>query len=98
MRWWCERWQNQRLALCRGAQLVLLAYKNAVGSRCAAWRKITSVEQKETSKGNKEQAKYAKGYGGKVERELDKICNSILDLFDQTLIIEATAAESKVRK
>jgi len=31
--------------------LLSVAYKNAVGSRRAAWRIITSVEQKETSKG-----------------------------------------------
>merc|ERR1712188_94048 len=32
--------------------LLSVAYKNAVGSRRAAWRIITSVEQKEKSKGN----------------------------------------------
>ena len=31
--------------------LLSVAYKNAVGSRRAAWRIITSVEQKEKSKG-----------------------------------------------
>merc|ERR1712137_1461104 len=36
--------------------LLSVAYKNAVGSRRAAWRIITSVEQKEKSKGNTDQA------------------------------------------
>merc|ERR1712173_367303 len=57
--------------------LLSVAYKNAVGSRRAAWRIITSVEQKEKTKGNNDQATYAKEYCGKVEAELDKICNTI---------------------
>merc|ERR1712066_543492 len=60
--------------------LLSVAYKNAVGSRRAAWRIITSVEQKETTKGNAEQAANAKEYCGKVEAELQKICDTILGL------------------
>merc|ERR1711953_206881 len=76
--------------------LLSVAYKNAVGSRRAAWRIITSVEQKEKSKGNDEQAKYAKEYCGKVEAELQKICDTILGLLDGNLISKATTGESKV--
>merc|ERR1712046_397837 len=76
--------------------LLSVAYKNAVGSRRAAWRIITSVEQKEKSKGNEDNAKYAKEYCGKVEGELDKICNTILGLLDGSLIGKASNGESKV--
>merc|ERR1739845_127237 len=76
--------------------LLSVAYKNAVGSRRAAWRIITSVEQKEKSKGNEENAKWAKEYCAKVEAELDKICNTILSVLDQNLIPKCTADESKV--
>merc|ERR1712151_82629 len=76
--------------------LLSVAYKNAVGSRRAAWRIITSVEQKEKSKGNEEQAKYAKEYCGKVEAELQKICDTILGLLDGNLIGKASTGESKV--
>merc|ERR1712076_145049 len=76
--------------------LLSVAYKNAVGSRRAAWRIITSVEQKEKSKGNEEQAKYAKEYCGKVEAELQKICDTILGLLDKNLIPKASSGESKV--
>merc|ERR1712127_1117875 len=72
------------------------AYKNAVGSRRTAWRIITSVEQKEKSKGNEEQAKFAKEYCGKVEAELQKICDAILTLLDDNLIPKASSDESKV--
>merc|ERR1712070_444486 len=76
--------------------LLSVAYKNAVGSRRAAWRIITSVEQKEKSKGNDGNAKNAKEYCGKVEGELDKICNTILKLLDEKLISGASGGESKV--
>merc|ERR1712060_402971 len=76
--------------------LLSVAYKNAVGSRRAAWRIITSVEQKEKTKGNEEQAKHAKEYCTKVEGELQKICDTILSLLDKDLISKATTGESKV--
>merc|ERR1719421_2405971 len=76
--------------------LLSVAYKNAVGSRRAAWRIITSVEQKEKSKGNEEQSKYANDYCKKVEKELDKICETILKLLDEKLIGKASSGESKV--
>ena len=76
--------------------LLSVAYKNAVGSRRAAWRIITSVEQKEKSKGNESQAKFAREYCTKVESELQKICDTILSLLDKNLIGKASSGESKV--
>merc|ERR1711924_142369 len=76
--------------------LLSVAYKNAVGSRRAAWRIITSVEQKEKSKGNEDNAKFAKEYCAKVEAELDKICSTILGVLDTNLIPKAGNGESKV--
>jgi 14-3-3 protein epsilon len=76
--------------------LLSVAYKNAVGSRRAAWRIITSVENKEKSKGNEEQAKFAKEYCVKVEGELQKICDTILGVLDANLIPKASSGESKV--
>jgi len=76
--------------------LLSVAYKNAVGSRRAAWRIITSVEQKEKSKGNEGQAKFAKEYSVRVENELQKICDQILGLLDAKLIKNASSGESKV--
>merc|ERR1712151_236553 len=57
---------------------------------------ITSVAQKETTKGNAEQAGWAKEYCGKVEAELEKICNTILQVLDGNLIGKASSGESKV--
>merc|ERR1711972_106863 len=66
------------------------------GSRRAAWRIISSVEQKETSKGNDAQASHAKEYRAKVEGELQSICDKILELLSKSLIKEAAQDESKV--
>jgi len=76
--------------------LLSVAYKNAVGSRRAAWRIISSVEQKEQSKGNEQNVKIAKKYRLKIEAELNKICGTILDLLDNNLIPMSTGGESKV--
>merc|ERR1712129_165495 len=76
--------------------LLSVAYKKAVSSRRAAWRIITSVQQKERSKGREEEAKYAKEYCQKVEAELQKICGDILSLLDGNLISKATTDESTV--
>merc|ERR1712188_225048 len=50
--------------------LLSVAYKNAVGSRRASWRIISSVEQKEGSKGNDTNVSNCKEYRTKVEVEL----------------------------
>jgi len=76
--------------------LLSVAYKNAVGSRRAAWRIITSVKDKETTKGNAGQAEFAKEFCEKVENELQKICDTILALLDGNLISKASSGESKV--
>merc|ERR1712210_205427 len=76
--------------------LLSVAYKNAVGSRRAAWRIISSVEQKEKSKDNKENAGFAQLYRKKVEEELQNICDTILGLLDDSLISKASTGESKV--
>merc|ERR1712048_1409446 len=75
--------------------LLSVAYKNAVGSRRAAWRIITSIEQKEKTKGNEHQAGFAREYCAKVEKELDEICNAILELLNGNLLEKASNDESK---
>ena len=52
--------------------LLSVAYMNAENSGCAAWRVITSVEQKERTKGNEQQAAYARECVAKVEAELQR--------------------------
>merc|ERR1711912_101784 len=74
--------------------LLSVAYKNAVGSRRASWRIISSVEQKESSKGGAANVTNCKEYRTKVEAELQGICDTILALLSDNLIPAAKDAES----
>jgi len=76
--------------------LLSVAYKNVIGARRASWRIVTSIEQKEESKGNDSQVKLIKEYRQKIEAELAKICMDILQVIDQHLIKSAQTGESKV--
>jgi len=76
--------------------LLSVAYKNVVGARRASWRIISSIEQKEESKGNATHVARIKEYRNKVEKEVGEICRDILSLLDDHLIKSATTGESKV--
>ncbi|CAM6041016.1 unnamed protein product [Sphagnum compactum] len=76
--------------------LLSVAYKNVIGARRASWRIVSSIEQKEESKGNEEHVVAIKEYRSKVEQELSAICDSILKLLDTHLIPTSTTGESKV--
>ncbi|KAM0756292.1 14-3-3 protein [Meredithblackwellia eburnea MCA 4105] len=76
--------------------LLSVSYKNVIGARRASWRIISSIEQKEESKGNESQVAKIKAYRQKVEGELSDVCNDILSVLDTHLIPAAQAGESKV--
>ncbi|GAV57442.1 LOW QUALITY PROTEIN: 14-3-3 domain-containing protein [Cephalotus follicularis] len=76
--------------------LLSVGYKNVIGARRASWRIMSSIEQKEESKGNEQNVKLIKGYRHKVEEELSKICNDILTIIDQHLIPSSASGEATV--
>jgi 14-3-3 protein epsilon len=76
--------------------LLSVAYKNVIGARRASWRIVSSIEQKEESKGNEDHVKLIKEYRAKIESELSHICEGILNLLDEHLIPSSTTGESKV--
>jgi len=76
--------------------LLSVAYKNVVGSRRASLRIISSIEQKEESRGKEDHLVKARQYRTKVEKELKSICDDILDVLDKNLITSSTLPESKV--
>jgi 14-3-3 protein epsilon len=76
--------------------LLSVAYKNVVGSRRASLRIISSIEQKEESRGKADHLAKAREYKKKVEKELTEICNDILGVLDKNLIASSKSAESKV--
>jgi len=76
--------------------LLSVAYKNVIGARRASWRIVSSIEQKEESKGNEAQVTMIKSYREKIEGELAKICEDILEVLAKHLIPSAASGESKV--
>jgi len=75
--------------------LLSVAYKNTVGSRRTAWRALSSIEQKEETKGGKH-LNIIRDYKKRIEGELTTFCNDIISVLDKNLIPQATNAEAKV--
>jgi len=76
--------------------LLSVAYKNVIGARRASWRIISSIEQKEESKGNQKHLHVIKEYRQKIEAELAGICNDVLEVLNNHLLPAAQPGESKV--
>jgi len=76
--------------------LLSVAYKNVIGARRAAWRTISSIEQKEKSKGNESNVHKIKAYAAKIDKELNDIVADVTKVIDEHLIPHATGEESKV--
>ncbi|MFS7959348.1 putative 14-3-3 protein [Helianthus anomalus] len=76
--------------------LLSVGYKNVIGARRASWRIMSSIEQKEESKGNESNVSLIKGYCKKVEDELAKICSDILEIIDKHLIPSSGSGEATV--
>nr|XP_046267979.1 14-3-3-like protein [Scatophagus argus] len=75
--------------------LLSVAYKNVVGARRSAWRVMSSIAMK-TEAGNEKKQKMVKEYREQVEKELEDICENVLQLLDNHLIPNSTNSESKV--
>ena len=71
--------------------LLSVAYKNVIGARRAAWRIVSSLEHK--SDKNQE---VIKQYRKRIEKEVDDICQEILQVLDDHLIPNSATDESKV--
>ncbi|CAN1148813.1 14-3-3 protein 8, partial [Linum perenne] len=85
----------QRLTI-EERNLLSVGYKNVIGARRASWRILSSIKQKEESKGNEQNAKQIKGYRQKVESELSDICSDVMTVIDEHLIPSCSDAESTV--
>jgi hypothetical protein len=72
--------------------LLSVAYKNVVGSRRASWRVISSIESKQSADDRKREL--ATEYRGKIEEELNQICNEVLKLLDDYLIKNSESEKS----
>ncbi|KAG0492447.1 hypothetical protein HPP92_005845 [Vanilla planifolia] len=86
--------ENEELTV-EERNLLSVAYKNVIGARRASWRIVSSIEQKEESRGNEDHVATIKEYRGKIEKELDEICNGILKLLHSHLIPSASSSDSR---
>ncbi|XP_060605542.1 14-3-3 protein zeta/delta-like [Ruditapes philippinarum] len=75
--------------------LLSVAYKNVVGARRSSWRMMSMIEGKEKDHSS-DKAQLVQKYKKVVEKELDDICDEVLNLLDKYLIPTAVSIESKV--
>ncbi|XP_010534083.1 PREDICTED: 14-3-3-like protein GF14 omega [Tarenaya hassleriana] len=87
--------ENEELTV-EERNLLSVAYKNVIGARRASWRIISSIEQKEESRGNDDHVTAIRDYRSKIESELSGICDGILKLLDSRIIPSAASGDSKV--
>lgn len=76
--------------------LLSVGYKNVVGVRRTAWRTVSALESKESSRGNAKRVELAHAYRLKIESELNKTCQEILDLITEIINKKQNSAESNV--
>lgn len=65
--------------------LLSVAYKNSVGARRTAWRSVSAIEAKEKQR-KSAHVSLVTEYKQKIEKELNDICEDVLNLLDDTLI------------
>lgn len=63
--------------------LFSVAYKNVVGMRRSAWRVMKSVEDRKRDNGDTNAADLARNYKERIETELTKLCNEVLELIEK---------------
>jgi 14-3-3 protein epsilon len=76
--------------------LLSIAYKNAVSTRRTALRTIMAYEMKEKKKGTSAFLPYIQEYRKKVEEELTKMCQNVINMIDTQLLKRADEVEAKV--
>jgi len=74
--------------------LLSVAFKNVVGARRSAWRIISSIEQKQSDKG--ETSSLANKYREEIEKELQDRCGEVLTLIDEHLLKTVDQTQSPV--
>ncbi|KAL4333246.1 hypothetical protein GQ457_07G020670 [Hibiscus cannabinus] len=87
--------ENEELSV-EERNLLSVAYKNVIGARRASWRIVSSIQQKEESRGNEDHVAQIREYRAKIESEVASICDSILKLLDKRLIPSVSTGDSKV--
>lgn len=72
-----------------------MAYKNSVGARRTAWRSVSAIEGKEKER-NSTHYGLVSDYRIKIENELKRICQEVLDVLEDKLLPTASSTESTI--
>jgi len=75
--------------------LLSVAYKNSVGSRRAAWRTVSAIQNRSAYQGSKH-LDLINQYRKMIETELNLICQDVLNLLENVLIPASQVAEARV--
>jgi hypothetical protein len=70
-----------------------VACKNVVGAKRAAWRVVSSIEDKTT---DPEDAKRTAQFRETIEQEIIVICNQVVEVTEKTLLPQTTSDEGRV--
>lgn len=76
--------------------LLSIAYKNSISLRRQAIRTLMAYEMKEKKKEDSAYLSFIIEYKNKVEKELETLCQKIIDSIDSHLLPKATDNEAKV--
>jgi 14-3-3 protein epsilon len=76
--------------------LLSIAYKNSVTSKRTALRTVMAYEIKEKKKESSNFLPFIQEYRKKIEEELTRTCNNVLNAIDTHLLPRAADAEAKV--
>lgn len=76
--------------------LLSIAYKNSVSNRRTALRTIMAYEMKEKKKDSSVFLPYIQEYRKRVEDELTKMCEAVLNTIDKDLLKRAEDLEAKI--
>lgn len=75
--------------------LLSIAYKNSLTSRRTALRTVIAYETKERKKDTSPFLTYIQEYRKKIEDELTKMCNNVLNTIDNNLLKELKMPKQK---
>lgn len=87
--------KNQKLT-DEQRNLLSVAFKNVVGARRSAWRITSQLESRCRDKEDVKQADLAQKYREEIELELEKRCQEVLNLIDNSLLKTVEKADNPI--